>query len=66
MKLVINGKPRELEGTRTIAELLQEMGLSPKGLAVETNGVLVSARDFERTELSDGDKLELVRLVGGG
>ena len=66
MKLVINGKAQDVSEARTIAELLQEMGVSPQGLAVEINGVLVSARDFERTQLGDGDALELVRLVGGG
>lgn len=63
---MINGQPHRLENAINISELLQQLNLSGKRLALERNGEIVRRSDFERTEVASGDKLEIVIAVGGG
>ena len=65
MKLTINGEPREVT-TATVFDLLTELGLHPQGVIVERNREIVDREAYRETRLSEGDVLELVRLVGGG
>ncbi|MCC6680246.1 MAG: sulfur carrier protein ThiS [Phycisphaeraceae bacterium] len=65
MKITVNGQTRPTEAC-TVADLLAEMGMSGKPVAVERNKHVVPRRDHKRTELAEGDVIELVTLVGGG
>ena len=65
LKLTINGESREVAAA-TVLGLLEEMGLHPQGTVVERNREIVDRQSFRETRLSEGDILELVRLVGGG
>ncbi len=66
MNLTINGDTRELVAPLTVAELLVQMALAGKRLAVERNGEIVPKGQHATTELADGDRLEIVVAVGGG
>lgn len=50
----------------TVANLIQELGLEGKRLAIELNGMIVARSNFEQTILRADDKLEIVGAVGGG
>ena len=50
----------------TVFDLLTELGLHPQGTIVERNREIVDREVYQETRLSEGDTLELVRLVGGG
>ncbi len=50
----------------SVAELIQEMGLAGKRVALERNGDIVPRGRFSEQMLADGDKLEIVVAVGGG
>jgi thiamine biosynthesis protein ThiS len=66
MKVIVNGEVRDVaQGTSVRA--LVEM-LAPKGAAcaAEVNQELVARRDQEKRVLSEGDRVEIVTLVGGG
>jgi sulfur carrier protein len=65
VKLKVNGQDREVSAT-TVFDLLTELGLHPQGTVVERNREIVDREAFRDTPLSEGDVLELVRLVGGG
>jgi thiamine biosynthesis protein ThiS len=65
LKLTVNGEPREVAAT-TVFDLIQEVGLHPKGTIVERNLEIVDQVSYGETMLADGDVLELVRIVGGG
>ena len=65
VKLTINGEPREV-AAGTVWSLLEELGLHPLGTIVERNREIVERSAYRETPLSEGDVLELVRLVGGG
>ncbi|WP_448576102.1 sulfur carrier protein ThiS [Thermomicrobium sp.] len=66
IRLTLNGKRVELDGVRTIADLLRLRGLDPRLVAVEHNGEIVPRERYEDCELRDGDVLEVVHFVGGG
>jgi sulfur carrier protein len=62
----INGAARDFSQTISLAELIQEMGLGGKRIALERNGEIVPRSQFFQQMLADGDKLEIVVAVGGG
>lgn len=66
MRLEINGKPVETPDGQTVAELLARFDLQPLRVAVEVNESLVRRSRFPETRLRDGDRVEIVTLVGGG
>jgi len=66
MRLTVNGEIHELHGLVTLGELLAAMNVSTQRLAVELNGEVLNPDRYETTNLSEGDRLELVRFVGGG
>ncbi|MBO0912074.1 MAG: sulfur carrier protein ThiS [Acidobacteria bacterium] len=66
MKLTINGEPREFRPLSTVSELLAQLGMKPDRVAVELNCELVPRARWATTEVSEGDKLEIVHFVGGG
>lgn len=67
MQLIINGKPRSFEAmTFTVAQLVADLNLEGKRLAIECNGEIVPRSQFSVANLVEGDKLEIVGAVGGG
>ena len=66
MEITVNGQPRRVAEGITVAELLKELGLADKHVAVEVNLELVPRQRHAGHRLADGDRLEIVTLVGGG
>jgi sulfur carrier protein len=67
MQLTINGKARSFDLVQmNVTQLVEQLALIGKRLAIELNGEIVPRSQFEATKLSDGDKLEIVGAVGGG
>lgn len=66
MMLVINGERREAPALATVADLAAWLELPAFGSAVELNGTVVRKAEYAATPLAEGDRLEVVRLVGGG
>lgn len=66
MRIELNGSPREVNGPATVAELLRELGLDRSPCAVEVNARLVRKPDHATHLLAEGDRVEVVTLVGGG
>jgi sulfur carrier protein len=66
VKLIVNGQTHPLADGATVAALLAELGLAGKPVAVEVNLELVPAARHAEHRLADGDRLEIVTLVGGG
>lgn len=66
MTVTVNGAPRDVPETATLADLIQIVGLGKNAVAAEVNRRLIPKRDHPTTPLQDGDKVELVSLVGGG
>jgi thiamine biosynthesis protein ThiS len=66
VQIQLNGEMRTLDRPLTLAELVHELELSPQRIAVEINAPLVRRADYAETALRDGDRVEVVTLVGGG
>ena len=61
------GSDASLTGTQpNVANLIRELGLEGKRIAVERNGEIVPRSRYADTPLEDGDRLEIVGAVGGG
>jgi len=66
MQVTVNGTPRTLAPGATVEQLLEQMGLVGRRLAVERNGEIVPRSRHPEVPLADGDRLEIVVAVGGG
>lgn len=66
MWIVVNGSRREVPDRASLTDLLADLDLDPRGLAAAVNGRVVPRDDHPRFTLSDGDRVELIRAVGGG
>ena len=66
MQVSINGEVKELKDGLLVSELLEQLELKGKFVAVERNRNVVSYKDYDKTVLCDNDQLEIVTLVGGG
>ena len=66
MRLCINGEVRETPALSTVADLADWLNLPAFGSAIELNGEVIRRAQHPNTALREGDRLEVVRLVGGG
>ena len=66
MQVRVNGSLHDVDADASVAHLLSKLELAPIRVAVELNEDLVPRKDFDRTLLSPGDRLEIVTFVGGG
>jgi sulfur carrier protein len=66
MTIQVNGDSRSIADGVTLAALLRELGVTAPHVAVELNREVVPRARHAETLLRDGDRLEVVTLVGGG
>lgn len=66
MELTINGEPRRFDAPISVAQLLQNLELDARKVALERNLEIVPRSAFETTTLGEGDRIEIVHFIGGG
>lgn len=66
MRVFINDQQHEVAAGVTVAELLATLELPPRQVAIEINRELLPRDQHELHTLDEGDRLEVVTLVGGG
>ncbi|HEX7127347.1 MAG TPA: sulfur carrier protein ThiS [Thermodesulfobacteriota bacterium] len=66
MTITLNGEPYTLEGPATLAALLERLEIHPQTVAVELNQDIVRRDRLAETPLAEGDRVEVVRMIGGG
>ncbi|MEK6259747.1 MAG: sulfur carrier protein ThiS [Planctomycetota bacterium] len=64
--IILNDAARTVALGTTVEGLLAELKLQPRFLAVELNRRVIPRADHGTTVFSDGDRVEIVTLVGGG
>jgi sulfur carrier protein len=66
--LKINGVEKQFPAgiPETLTGLLEQLGVKAATVAVEIDGQIIESEKFSRTKLVNGQKIELVRFVGGG
>jgi len=62
----VNGDPRDVEADSTVSDLLTDLGLDRRQLAVERNREIVPRARHADTVLAPDDAIEIVTMVGGG
>lgn len=66
ISLRINGKDVELEQPMPLPDYLRELGVDPRGVAVEVDGEILDRNGVMFHVLQAGQVVEIVRMVGGG
>ncbi|MDY6842864.1 MAG: sulfur carrier protein ThiS [Thermodesulfobacteriota bacterium] len=66
MHVTINGNNEEIQEGLTILELLKMNDIDPSRIAIEFNLKVLPKKNYDKTAIRDGDKIEIVHFVGGG
>lgn len=66
IELTINGLAKQFPQPLSVAQLISELELAGKRVAIERNGEIVPRSQFDAMALASGDQLEIVVAVGGG
>lgn len=62
----VNGKTKEYENSMTIETLIYQEGYEKDIVVVEVNEKIIKKNEYETYTLKDGDKVEILKFVGGG
>lgn len=66
MQILLNGEAREVPDNYTAAQLVDELELGGKRIAMEINLEIVPRSTYAEVQLQSGDKVEIVHAIGGG
>lgn len=66
MNCIVNGQPRQLPENTTIEQLIEHLGLAGSICAAEVDQRIVPKRERSAFVIKDGQRIEIVTLVGGG
>lgn len=66
MTIVLNGEERSCQDGWTLADLVEDLGLTKKRIAAEVNRDIISREAYGQQRLQAGDVVEIVNFVGGG
>ncbi|MGB7218075.1 MAG: sulfur carrier protein ThiS [Vicinamibacterales bacterium] len=66
MTITLNGDRFEVAEPVTVAQLLQQLEIDARRVAIEHNLVVLKRTTFDSTVVKDGDAIEIVNFVGGG
>jgi sulfur carrier protein len=66
MTLTVNGKNKELPDNSTLNNLLQQISQENERIAIEINAEIIPKSNYAEFLLKNGDKVEIIKAVGGG
>ena len=69
MKIKVNGKEKkiELENDKALlSSTLESLGYRPNTVVVEVNDLIINSKKWKNEIIKEGDRLEIVSIVGGG
>ena len=69
MKIKVNGEEKFINNSNkefTLTEALSQLGYNNNTIIVELNNLIVNNESWQENKVKDGDKLEIVSIVGGG
>jgi sulfur carrier protein len=66
VRITLNGEEKTLAASATVGDLLRDMGLAGKRVAVELNMEIVPRSRHAEVRLQDNDRVEVVAAIGGG
>ena len=69
MKIKVNGEDKFINNSNkefTLTETLIQLGYKNNTIIVELNNLIINNESWQENKVKDGDKLEIVSIVGGG
>jgi len=66
MNITCNGEQKAVDNDISLNDLVLSLELNPQSLVAEVNGKIIEQPQFSDKKLQDGDRIELIRFVGGG
>ena len=66
MKLIVNGSTLTIDEQSTAADLMTQLGYQNQRVALEVNEAIIPKSTHEKFNLNEGDKIEIIKAVGGG
>jgi len=66
MRIIVNGEPMDVQDKCTAAQLVRCLDLTDQRIAMEVNLEIVPRGVYDAHLLREGDKVEVVRAIGGG
>jgi len=64
--IVVNGEPRSVAAGSSVRDLLEQLGLAGRRVAVAINRDVVPRSTHGQARLAPGDRVEILEAVGGG
>ena len=66
MIVYVNGETREYAEKTSVADVIADMGLTGKKIAIELNKEILPFQQYDTQILQAEDRLEIVHAIGGG
>ncbi len=64
--ITVNGQDHHCQTGTLLPDLLTQLKMNPKLVAIEFNGEILHRQFWPQTQIQAGDALEVVTIVGGG
>jgi sulfur carrier protein len=65
-KVFVNGEPFNCDSSMSIQDVLVYLNIDVRKVIIEYNQVVVNYLQFNQILMQEGDKLEIITIVGGG
>ena len=68
MKISVNGEEKFIQSNKSISlnETMKSLGYSSSTVVVEVNKLIINSEEWKDKYIKNGDRLEIVSIVGGG
>ncbi|MFO0069494.1 MAG: sulfur carrier protein ThiS [Alphaproteobacteria bacterium] len=66
LQITVNGTARTCANLSSVRDLVSELALDPRKIAIEQNGRIIPRSAYDTTVITAGDAIEIVNFVGGG
>lgn len=66
MDIICNGEKKAVDEQSTLSDLVDSFDIDPRTLVAEVNGKIIEHSNFPERKIEEGDRIELIRFVGGG
>jgi thiamine biosynthesis protein ThiS len=66
IKIKVNGKNRSISETYKLSDLIKDLKIPMKKVAIELNEEIIDKKNVNKIKLNQNDKIEIVHFIGGG
>ena len=66
IKIKVNGKIRSISETYKLSDLIKDLKIPMKKVAIELNEEIIDKKKVNKIKLKQNDKIEIVHFIGGG